>query len=260
VAYFNTSLKPHFSLDNSTVTLNAFFSGSLLVPASIQSSSVDLWGNIKVPDFSRLQKSVSTDSNGRFHILSSEAVAFSSLIGIPLSGVPKEGNVTLYMDSSYLAVSCYPNITYYGPGANISNFESVIGFAQSTPNEVVENNGTFYDVISSESGGTDFAESPFNYTNGDSSSYTFDFAINQIYADYTGLLTDYVGDSRVYDPALLLFQSWAGGVVAYCPITTTYVNSEVYCVSGLCSVIALQASPLPHPSPALSYLGFKDVF
>jgi hypothetical protein len=260
VAYFNTNLKPHFSLDNSTVTLNAFFGGSLLAPASIQSSSVDLWGNVKVPDFSRLQKSVSADSNGWFHIPSSEAVAFSSLIGIPLSGVPKEGNVTLYMGSSYLAVSCYPNITYYGPDGNPNKFERVIRFAQSTPNEVVENNGTFYDVMSSEEGNTDFADSPFSDTNGFPSSFTFDFAINQIYADYTGLLTDYVGDSRVYDPATLLFQSWAGGVVAYCPITTTYVNSEVYCISGLCSVIALQASPLQHPSSALTYLGFKDIF
>lgn len=72
-------------------------------------------------------------------------------------------------------------------------------------------------------------------------------------------MTDYVGDSRVYDPANL-FQSWAGGVVAYCPITTIYVNSEVYCASGLCSVIALQASPLTYPSSVLTYLGFKDVF
>lgn len=100
MAYFNTNLKPLFLLDNSTVTLNAFFGGSLLAPASIQSSSVDLWGNFKVPDFSRLQKIVSADSDGWFHIPSSEVVAFSSLIGVPLSGVQKEGNVTRYVDSS----------------------------------------------------------------------------------------------------------------------------------------------------------------
>jgi hypothetical protein len=146
------------------------------------------------------------------------------------------------------------------PWCQSQQVQKRIGFAKSTPDEVVENNGTFYDVISSEFGGTDFAESPFNYTYGDSSSYTYGFAINQVYADYTSLLTDYVGDSRVYDPATLLFQSWAGGLVAYCPITTTYVNSEVYCDGKLCLVIALQASPLPQTSSALPYLGFKDVF
>lgn len=256
VAYFNTNLKPQFSLDNASVTLNAFFGASLLAPASIQSSSVDLWGNVKVPDFSRLQQSVSADSNGWFHIQSNEAVAYSSLIGIPLSGVPKEGNITFHMDSSYVAVSCYPNITYLGLGADPSKFESVFGFAEATPNEVTEDNGTFYDGVVESFGDNPVAASPF----ANSAVFSFDIAINQFYAEYTGLLTDYVDDSRVYYPATLLFQSWAGGMVAYCPITTTYVNSKVYCVSGLCSVIALQASPLPHPSPALTYFGFKDIF
>jgi hypothetical protein len=214
-------------------------------------------GNVTVPDFSRLQRNVSADPNGWFHIQSNRSIEFSSLISIPLSGVLKEGNITLQMNSSYIAVSCYPNITYLGPGADPSEFKSAIGFPESTPNDVTEDNGTFYYTLSSNNW---VSRSPFARTEDINASFSFDFALNQFYADYTGLLTDYMDDSRTYYPATLLFQSWAGGVAACFPITTTYANSEVYCVSGQCSVIALQDSPLPHPSSALTYFGFKDIF
>lgn len=51
-------------------------------------------------------------------------------------------------------------MTYYDPGGDPSKFASVVGFLQSTPNEVVENNGTFYAVASSEFGATDVVMSP----------------------------------------------------------------------------------------------------
>ncbi|KAL2070798.1 hypothetical protein VTL71DRAFT_13824 [Oculimacula yallundae] len=260
VAYFNTNLKPSFPLryDISSV-VNPVLAASLFVPATIRNANVDLWGNVKIPDLSRVRNSPK-NPDGWFDI-ATDGVIFSSLIGIPLSGIPKEGNLTFYMDTSYNSVSCYPNISFPGTSADPNRFQNTTQFPEEDdPPEVLEANGIFYDAFYRRDEYTREATNPFDSSYIET-TFTFEIAINQFYTDYLGRpLAEFQGDMHTYHPATLLFQSRAGGLVAYCPITTEYINSKVYCVSGSCSVIAIRDSLLPHPDSALTYLGFQSIF
>lgn len=89
----------------------------------------------------------------------------------------------------------------------------------------------------------------------------FHIAINQFYASKTGVLSTYnTKDTTNYQPVTLLYQSWAEGTIAYCPVTTTYVASTVFCVDSSCSTTESQPSKADHPNPNIENLGFTDPF
>jgi hypothetical protein len=110
VPYFNCDAQPGFAEADfwNGPSLNALFSSSLMAPASIRNSSMDLWRNVKIPDISRL--TVSANSSGWTNVPTAN-VTYSSVLGIPLSNIPKQGNTTFLIESSYIALDCYDNVT-----------------------------------------------------------------------------------------------------------------------------------------------------
>ncbi|KAE9373541.1 hypothetical protein N431DRAFT_374078 [Stipitochalara longipes BDJ] len=248
IPYFNTESLPGFSEGDfwNGPSLNALFASSLMAPASIRNSSMDLWGNVKVPDFSRLTSSANSTGWTNVPVPVPNAT-YSSVLGIPLGNLPKQGNTTFSIETSYIALDCYNNITATEEFYNYTEIGSHNG---TMPN------GTFYAVIGPSTGSSDNS-STFS---GDFMR-TFSLAINGFYDDGVyGSVLESINDTRIYEPWTILYQTKYGGVSAWCPITTKYVESAVECAGTDCSVVAIRPSQLKHPNANLTNLGFMGAF
>jgi hypothetical protein len=77
-------------------------------------STMDLWGNVLIPDFALVAKSNQrqpTDTD--WMTVSNNTTSFSSFIGIPVVGTPSNGNSTFNVVSRYNTIDCAAsNITY----------------------------------------------------------------------------------------------------------------------------------------------------
>ena len=84
------------------------FMTALKTTRKLQNSTQDLFGNIKIPVLSELN----SVSNGSWTTVDySKEVFYSSLLGIPIAGIPGDGNSSFQIQSRYWTVNC-PKLTY----------------------------------------------------------------------------------------------------------------------------------------------------
>jgi hypothetical protein len=76
-------------------------------------SASDFYGNVKIPDLYRL-KDYNEDDVEWTAIPSDNSTDYSSLMGVPVSGVPTIGKTTFTIDTSYYSVTC-DNVTLGPP-------------------------------------------------------------------------------------------------------------------------------------------------
>jgi hypothetical protein len=76
-------------------------------------SPSDFYGNVKIPDLYRL-KGYNEEDVEWTAIPSHNSTAYSSLMGVPVSGVPIIGNTTFTIETSYYSVTC-DNVTLGPP-------------------------------------------------------------------------------------------------------------------------------------------------
>lgn len=103
---FNTSsvgVKSYLTNDAFAAETSSIFFSSLIAPQSIQESPMDSWGNVKAPVLESL--SAVPDSDGWYDI-PEEDVDYSSLLGMPITGIPEVGNTNFSMVSSYFYLVC----------------------------------------------------------------------------------------------------------------------------------------------------------
>jgi hypothetical protein len=183
LTYFNTDVEPVLSYtSNAIVAWNAMFGSTLISPAAIRNSTVDSWGNVKVPDLSRPN-------------------TYSSALGIPVNGVPKEGNITFQIETSLMAVNCDMNITHLAVvDHDFAKVWVFPVFADDSNSNITPVNGSFFSL----SGSDGHPQSPF-YLNSSSTLCTFDLAINQFYENPLGALTDFTDDTGTYKWSLFCF-------------------------------------------------------
>jgi hypothetical protein len=86
--------------------------GSMLIaPTKVKESTMDLWGNVKIPFHSSVIASgIPPDSEGWVQISSMNAttngnLVWSSLFGIPLNGI-NLGNTTFNIESTHMELTC----------------------------------------------------------------------------------------------------------------------------------------------------------
>lgn len=71
-------------------------------------SPADFYGNVKVPDFARLSNH--TQENADWTHVPSDKTVYSSVLGVPVSGIPTMGTTTFTIENSYYHVTC-DNVT-----------------------------------------------------------------------------------------------------------------------------------------------------
>lgn len=88
----------------------ALFLSSLGAPDTTKQSSMDTWGNVKIPVLELLPGYKGTTSADWITINKtqngSDAPIYSSLIGIPIAGVPSTKNSTFTIETSYMNFDC----------------------------------------------------------------------------------------------------------------------------------------------------------
>ncbi|ETS86252.1 hypothetical protein PFICI_00080 [Pestalotiopsis fici W106-1] len=82
-----------------------------LITSHQYKSSQDLFGNVKVPSVDRLEGGLSMAPNEWMKLDHSQDIPYSSLLGIPVVGIPSSGNLSFDIVSRYMAIDC-PTLEY----------------------------------------------------------------------------------------------------------------------------------------------------
>ncbi|KAH0543962.1 hypothetical protein FGG08_001729 [Glutinoglossum americanum] len=194
--------------------LNAMYTSSLMAPISVKNSTMDLWGNVKIPILSQLK--TSPNSTG-WQDVPIQGVSYSSLAGIPITSLPKEANSTFTVETSYMDLDCY----------NVTIGKYITPATSPGPGGATNTTGVFYGLSTSTT--------------------TFVVAI------------DGTGVSQIAPQRTLLFQSQSlkGHILAYCHISTAYVEAAVKCTGDLRQVTSMRPSQRFHEDPRVVPLEFQ---
>ncbi len=250
ISYFNSRQDSHASNPDFTSWFSSFaamFSSALLAPDLSKNSTVDIWGNVRIPLFSSLA-SIPPDENGWRQIpQKSYTPVYTSLFGIPVSNLPL-GNSTFNLESSYMELTCSDinSTTIRGPG-------------------FFTNPGLISTV------------GPFNSSQNVSDTTTW--AMGYLGEDITSLLPNASAQSldalpsdtvlKTYLPGLFLYQDFTGNqnvTSIYCVPSQAYIESTIKCeessltTPSTCTVTAQRSSLLPHMPTTLTSFSLLQTF
>lgn len=83
---------------------NSLYLAALLTPSARQVAPMDAWGNIRIPVIETLEQAGPADGEGWLEVPLKNA-SYSSLLGLPIAGIPTRGLSAFKMDSYYFVVS-----------------------------------------------------------------------------------------------------------------------------------------------------------
>jgi hypothetical protein len=204
--------------------MNTVYGASLTAPASIKNSTMDLWGNVKIPYLSRL--TTPADESGWQNVLPDSLLdKYSSLVGIPARGLSRDSNTSYSLETSYFDLDCFKMFNGTGADCNAKNDTASVA-----------NNNTKPDYYCYQS------------------STTFALGIDDMLERSYGGAWRYINDTdRVFPQRTIRFQSLSLPAlsVSYCHISTAYVEAAVNCTGLDCAVTRMRPSRLRHPNPLL---------
>jgi len=213
--------------------INTMFGASLTASPSIKNSTMDLWNNVKIPYLSQLN-TTPTDESGWKDVPSDRLLdKYSSLIGIPARGVSASVNTSYNLETTYFDLSCHKNIHVRGNSS-----------------DCLANNRT---------------SAPYRCYEG----YAFKFGVDSTFPIVpfsNWLQVNHTYTARPFPPKAIRLESFAGsgGIsVAYCNVSTAYVEATVNCTGLTCAVTRMRPSTRPHPPSGLipfSFIFFDEKF
>lgn len=247
ISYLNsrqTSQASTLALNSWFTSFAGMFTSAILTPDAAKNSTMDTWGNVRVPFFSGLS-STTPDTSGWKQIDSSNTLVYSSLFGIPVVGLPL-GKSTFSIESAYIELAC-SLITS-------TLVRSAVNFADPG---LISPTGPF---VSSQtiSSSTTWA---MGYTGDDITSLLPNAAVQSL----DTLPLD--ATLKTYSSGLLLYQDFTGAsnvTSIYCVPSQVYVESVVTCNRSAlaapiasCAVTAQRPSLLSHMPTALTSLSMN---
>lgn len=106
---------------------------ALITSRSQQNSSQDLFGNVRIPSLDSLTPPLTVGNQSWTTVNYSQEIPYSSMLGIPVVGIPVTGNLSFNIVSRYLAIDCNTAIhvanstvfqnTSAGEGAGFSTYD-----------------------------------------------------------------------------------------------------------------------------------------
>ncbi|KAJ4374058.1 hypothetical protein N0V83_002797 [Neocucurbitaria cava] len=232
----------------------ALYTAALLAPVETKTGPRDPWGNVKIPNLEYLNSSTS-DAEGWVAVPQIlEAELYSSLVGLPVVGLPPTERSNFTVESTYLTVECGNfNQTPY-PGINSTNKGST-DFAKL--DELIP--GQVWLNKSSEN-------NPFKPSEGQSTSFFIDTNLGSpwvpedpMYDTLLGRLDGYIGhynSSRLSSEqaetqreliytsiyATTVESSEFGLNIARCKLAQKHVEAMVECTGGQCQTQKVRRS------------------
>ncbi|KAH7011527.1 hypothetical protein EDB80DRAFT_891338 [Ilyonectria destructans] len=232
VSYFNLSTPFPSTFESGSygsysAPVIASFISSISAPNSTKLSSLDTWGNVKVPVLEQLPGYKGSTSKDWISINrtgdESDFIAYSSLVGIPIAGVPSTKNSTFTIETSYTNFNC----------VNLQEIKNVTAKWREIEADSVECWETTNSTCSTIMSWGYLATIPFpdGWTN----------ASEPRCSDHNPGIRE------------MLYLDWGGatdGTYASCSLNTSYVELQVECVGWDCVSTAMRPSLLAtNPSP-----------
>ena len=90
--------------------IDALYLSALLTPPAGQASPIDPWANVKTPAIENLESTSKSDADGWYDVHLGNT-SYSSLVGLPIDGIRKNGSYHFYVESLYMFLNC-PTISY----------------------------------------------------------------------------------------------------------------------------------------------------
>ncbi|KAI5803062.1 hypothetical protein EDC01DRAFT_702806 [Geopyxis carbonaria] len=211
------------------ISINTLMATTLMSPAASKNGSMDIWGNLKIPLMASLIDSTQ-DKDGWLPVPEKNAT-YASLVGIPLRGLPREGNVSFQMENPYMTLEC-DDLEFIKNEFRMTNVSD--------------------DLVGIRDG---------EWT-GMTSSMSSPFALRKGY-QFWQLSTNLTTNGRETPkpglvPRTVMFESndFDGLTRAKCHIYTTYVELDVFCeqVTSHCSVLRMRQSERDNPPREWTYL------
>ncbi|KUJ24376.1 uncharacterized protein LY89DRAFT_727406 [Mollisia scopiformis] len=260
ITYFNTRQQSYSAPTGSFANqwfsgFSILFSSSILAPQAVLQSSMDIWGNVKIPYFSSISSDGEPrDSDGWVQTSANNGtLVYSSIFGIPMTGIGF-GNTTLMMESTYMQLTCDNTTTFPIPNAT-DGTPDFKGF-------LISQTGPFFsyqnvsDSVPFAIGwqGQDVAQLGTNDPSG--------FVYPQFCPDCLApSLTN-----ASFTNGTLVFQEFDGVdnvTSVYCTPSQQYMENQIFCtkdgVTQQCQVTAQRLSVLPHFPSEVTYLSFNEV-
>jgi len=99
----------------------ALYTASLLAPLDTKTGPTDAWGNVKIPRLELLDQK-STDNTGWIPVPARmDPENYSSLVGLPIVGLPADDTSTFTLEATYLTTDCGDFEQRPYPGLNSTN-------------------------------------------------------------------------------------------------------------------------------------------
>ncbi|ETS82477.1 hypothetical protein PFICI_04353 [Pestalotiopsis fici W106-1] len=105
-ACLETPMEGGPSANNAWPLYGPLFMSSLIASRSLENPKQDMYGNVRVPQLDRLMTGDTVDNDTWVVVNSTEETPWSSLLGVPVAGVPKTGNLSFNLVSRYYAIDC----------------------------------------------------------------------------------------------------------------------------------------------------------
>ena len=83
---------------------DALYLSALLTSPTGQAVRMDTWGNVKIPIVEQLEQTAKSDADGWFTVPSNN-ISYSSLVGLPIAGIPITGSSNFSVESHYMLTS-----------------------------------------------------------------------------------------------------------------------------------------------------------
>jgi hypothetical protein len=221
---------------------------------------------VKIPDFERL----SPDSLNRTEwteIPSDTSKTFSSLVGVPIYGVPKKGNTSFTIETSYYSIAC-SNVTV-GPPIEFWIIDQDMAIDGSPIyNGSFNETHTYFGLDSTAS--FSVAAAGFQTLNW----------LQRWDQEVSSRFSKALKSSKhtLNEPQPLLIQSTLYGssihyvlnnrrewfpnttVSAFCNAQTHYMTVNISCTPSYCAATSMRPSQFPHPNPNITDLGHIRAF
>lgn len=234
------------------------FGSSLLAPTTVKKSSMDIWGNAKIPYFSSIVSNGSKDEDGWVQVSGNNgSIVYSSLFGIPLFGL-EFGNTTLNLESSYIELSCANMSTSPIPPDSLGEEVELI----KVKTGLISTNGPFI-TFENATGATAWV---MGYQGKDITTVKDDDNSTYMYPQFCPDCLPPDLSTTSFPPGTIAFQEFNGFdnvTSVFCTPSQAYIESSIFCakdsISQQCKVTAQRLSILPHMPSEITYLSFPQV-
>lgn len=241
----------------------ALYTAALLAPLETKTGPLDPWGNVKIPRLEYINNTATDNEGWRGVPPNMDPESYSSLVGLPIVGLPGSAKSNFTIESTYLIVDCgsfeqkpYPGIN----GTNISKTDFA-KLEEFVPGQIWRNKTN---------------NNPFAPSKGRTASFFIDTNLGSpwapedpMYETLLGRLDGFVGhynESRLNNMgadirrqiiytsiyATSMESSRYGLNIAHCSLAQKHVEVQVECIGSKCSAQGIRNSRTDTRPPALT--------